>query len=111
METETLKNLYQKAFNGVEDGFSYEQMSKFTGIPEQLLRLQHIRKCRQDENYEKQIKFYTLKLIKNYGMKILSTKKINNLSQIVPYRFRSSVKHLIYNLKERKSNALSRVFD
>ena len=83
-------------------GKSYEQMSNFTGIPVQLLQIEHIRKSRESKDYEEQIQFYAVRLIKKHGTQILLIDNINRLTRFIPFRFRSAVKHLIHNLKKQE---------
>ena len=113
MEHKNLQNLYQKAFRGIRQGSSYEKESILTGIPVELLRLEHIRDSRESEDYQQKIQKYALQLIETHGSRILSSDQINNLTKNVPYRFRSAVKHLICNVRKqmngRKVNALSRI--
>ena len=109
---ENLNHLYKKAFQGIDEGFSYEQMSEFTGIPVELLKSEHIRESRQSKNYPEQIQNYTFDLIKEHGIQILHSKNINEIILPVPYRFRAAVKHFLFNLKKqawkRGLDALSR---
>ena len=100
MEQEHLNSLYKEAFQNIDKGQTYEDISKRTGIPIRLLKLNHIKQFRQSEDYKEQIQVYTLNLIEQYGPQILFIENINKLIQTIPYKFRSAVKHLIYNLKK-----------
>ena len=111
MQSENIKGLYQKAFQGIDDGRTYEQMSDITGIPTQLIQIEHIRTCRESEDYLKELRSHTLRFIKKHGYHVLTIENINKLEKTIPYRFRFTVKHLIHNIKKqllkRQSDAVS----
>lgn len=108
MYTKKIKRLYQIAFKGIDKGQTYKEMSDKTGIPVELLRVEHIRQSKEQSDYCQNIQNYTQELIKKHGVKILMVENVNKLTLEIPYRFRSAVKHLIYNLKKQgELNALS----
>ena len=76
-------------------------MSNETGIPEELLRLEHIKHTKESADYEQQIQIYAAGLIRKHGSKVLIIENINKIIQFIPYRFRSAVKHFIYKLKQQ----------
>ena len=102
-----LNRIYKRAFRSIDRGKSYDQISQKTGIPVDLLRIEHINFSKQNKNYDQQIQKYSFELINRYGLQSLSIKNIDQLIKNIPYRFRFAVKHLIYNLKKDGLNALS----
>lgn len=109
MKTLKIKELYRIAFENIDKGKTYKEMSDKTGIPIELLKIEHIKQSKERKDYQKNIKIYTLNLIKKHGVKVLVVENINKLTLDIPYNFRSAVKHLVYNLKKEvgELNALS----
>ena len=96
VDSVNLSKMYEKAFSKIDEGATYEEMSEETGIPVELLCIQHIRVSRQDSKYEEMIGKYALQLISKYGC-LAFFQKVTTLTEEVPFKFRAAVAHLVYN--------------
>ena len=114
---------YPKIFSEIDSGMSYKDAAHKFGVGEHILRFEHISHSKDQPDYDKHIQRLTIKLIQDVGVytirallhedsnktKVETVDFFNSrASELVPYKYRSTVKALACRyVKELDNNGNS----